>query len=74
MTSKHRADGMNSIVAIETFTTEATKRGDDHWLLESQLVFHDGMNDGVAFYARHPDTMPSMVVFNKNHALRLIEV
>jgi hypothetical protein len=74
MASKHRADGMDCVVAIETFTTKASKGGDDHWLLESELVFYDGMDDGVAFYARHPDTMPSMIVLNKCHALLLIEV
>jgi hypothetical protein len=60
MASKHRADGVNSDVAIETFTPKASKGGDDHRLIESELVFYDGVDDGVAFYARHPDTMPSM--------------
>ena len=62
---KHCTNGMNSVVAVEALKTKASKGGDDRGLLKSELVFYDGMDDGVAFYARHPDTMPSMVVLNK---------
>ena len=65
---------MDSVVAIETFTTNASKRGDDHGLCESELVFNGGMDGGVALYAGHPNSMPSMVVLDKYHALLLIEV
>ena len=74
MARKHRADGVNSVVTIEAFKTKASEGGDDHGLLESELVFHDGVNGGVAFYAWHPATMPAMVVLNQYHALLLIEV
>jgi hypothetical protein len=65
---------MDSVVAIEPFTTKASQRGDDHWLIQSKLVLHDSMNGGVGFDAPHPYAMLSVVVRYQRHALLLIEV
>ena len=45
---KHCTNGMNSVVAVEALKTKASEGGDDRGLLKSELVFYDGMDDGVA--------------------------
>lgn len=74
MAGKDRADGIDSVVAIETFSTNANKGGDDRWLFAGELVYYDGMDDGVGFRARQPNELPSMVALDKYHALPLIKV
>src|SRR4051794_8907234 len=73
MLREDRTDGVDRVVAIETFCLQSLQRVYRGWQLVRELAFDDAMNQGMQRSLRQMNSRPSMIVFDERDLLTFIE-